>query len=723
MNRILFMCIAFFSYCAAEAQSMAINSDGSTADASALLDVKSTAKGVLVPRMTKAEKNTIPAPANGLLVYQTGPDSTGFHYYDGTAWKWLAAAANTPQGWLTTGNVGTTTSNFLGTIDDVPLSFRQNNNWTGRLDAATRNYYIGGGAGALAGGNTNVAMGDSALRSGTASQAVVIGGQAGKNNNSTGSIVIGYEAAAANTTPGVAIGYQSQRLPGSATNTSVGSFTMIAGATGSFNTALGYTAMQQNGGGIGNTGIGSGTLNFNIASHFNTAVGYNAMNRFLRGASNDAFGAGALSGVDTSLNSTALGGSALTGSFGTVDTSVNNVAIGYLSQNGVRNSRGNVSVGAQTMVNNSYGSYNTALGDSALRFSGSGNRNVMVGKSAGLTAFNSNENVYVGAFSGNQTPFFGFSTSNNTFIGHRSGISTIDGAAKNTFVGDSSGLAVTSGTHNTFIGANAGSGVGFGNLTNATAIGYRAYATESNTLILGGINGVNGATADTRVGIGTTTPSTGSLFSVTNNFMVQPSGSLQYSNSVGNMAVMFESGTGNADRMVIAHSPGFLNYGLQYQDASDKFNFLSAGLPVQTVDLTNLRVGVNTSSPNSTLHVDGSFAVGTSMGVTGGGLATPAALDGLKGYIGLSPSGGNDYYELPDPATCPGRIYYIRNNNNPGADYAFIRSAGAGQICSGGGACLGAGTYYTITTGNPNPVPKTVICISDGTNWTVGRID
>jgi hypothetical protein len=44
------------------------------------------------------------------------------------------------------------------------------------------------------------------------------------------------------------------------------------------------------------------------------------------------------------------------------------------------------------------------------------------------------------------------------------------------------------------------------NLTNATAIGANASVTQSNSLVLGSINGVNGATADTSVGIGTTAP-------------------------------------------------------------------------------------------------------------------------------------------------------------------------------------------------------------------------
>lgn len=63
------------------------------------------------------------------------------------------------------------------------------------------------------------------------------------------------------------------------------------------------------------------------------------------------------------------------------------------------------------------------------------------------------------------------------------------------------------------------------------------------------------------------------------------------------MINMFASGIANADRMVIAHSPAFANYGLQYQDSSDKFHFLANGSAVMTVDLGNSRVGIGQSSP------------------------------------------------------------------------------------------------------------------------------
>lgn len=65
------------------------------------------------------------------------------------------------------------------------------------------------------------------------------------------------------------------------------------------------------------------------------------------------------------------------------------------------------------------------------------------------------------------------------------------------------------------------------------------------------------------------------------------------------MMEMFASGTVNADRMVIAHSPAFPTWGLQYQDNVDRFNFLEGGTTVMTVNL----------SQYTPLVVNGNFAV------------------------------------------------------------------------------------------------------------------
>ncbi len=81
------------------AQGVGINTTGADADASAMLDVSSTTKGFLPPRMTEAEKNAISSPATGLLVYQTNGTS-GLYYYNGSSWETFA--------------VGTVGTHFIG---------------------------------------------------------------------------------------------------------------------------------------------------------------------------------------------------------------------------------------------------------------------------------------------------------------------------------------------------------------------------------------------------------------------------------------------------------------------------------------------------------------------------------------------------------------------------------------------------------------------------------
>jgi hypothetical protein len=68
---------------AVQAQSVAINTDGSAADNSAILDVKATDKGVLIPRMLDTDRTGITNPATGLIVYQTN-GTAGFYYNAGT---------------------------------------------------------------------------------------------------------------------------------------------------------------------------------------------------------------------------------------------------------------------------------------------------------------------------------------------------------------------------------------------------------------------------------------------------------------------------------------------------------------------------------------------------------------------------------------------------------------------------------------------------------------
>jgi hypothetical protein len=74
------------------AQGVAINNDGSEADGSAMLDITSTTKGVLIPRMTNAQKEAISDPATGLIVYDT--DDSSLSMYDGDGWERLISYGN-----------------------------------------------------------------------------------------------------------------------------------------------------------------------------------------------------------------------------------------------------------------------------------------------------------------------------------------------------------------------------------------------------------------------------------------------------------------------------------------------------------------------------------------------------------------------------------------------------------------------------------------------------
>ena len=73
-------------------QSVSISNNAVTADTSAMLDINSTEKGLLIPRMTAQQKIAIPTPATGLLVYQTDGDP-GFYYFNGTGWLLLITSA------------------------------------------------------------------------------------------------------------------------------------------------------------------------------------------------------------------------------------------------------------------------------------------------------------------------------------------------------------------------------------------------------------------------------------------------------------------------------------------------------------------------------------------------------------------------------------------------------------------------------------------------------
>ncbi|MEO5592289.1 MAG: hypothetical protein ABIR15_20620 [Chitinophagaceae bacterium] len=97
----------------AVSQNIGINATGALPDASAMLDVSATSKGMLVPRMTSAQRTTIAAPAKGLLVFDN--ETTSFWFYNGNVWVELVATGTGVSNWSlngthiynnNTGNVG-----------------------------------------------------------------------------------------------------------------------------------------------------------------------------------------------------------------------------------------------------------------------------------------------------------------------------------------------------------------------------------------------------------------------------------------------------------------------------------------------------------------------------------------------------------------------------------------------------------------------------------------
>lgn len=113
------------------AQSVAINDDGSEPDASSILDIKSSIKGLLIPRMSTALRNLIPAPATGLMVYDT--DLSTFFYYNGGIWVELAGGGGSSL-WSVNGNhIFNSNAGNVGIGTNDP-------DWKLTVRTATRNY-------------------------------------------------------------------------------------------------------------------------------------------------------------------------------------------------------------------------------------------------------------------------------------------------------------------------------------------------------------------------------------------------------------------------------------------------------------------------------------------------------------------------------------------------------------------------------------------------------
>ncbi len=457
------------------AQSVAINNTGATANTSAILDVSSNNKGVLVPRMTKAQKNAIATPAIGLLIYQGIPDSIGFHYYNGNAWIWLQPQAG--NDWKTTGNAGTDTAvNFIGTTDNEPILLKQNNQPIGLLNSNNGTYFLGAVAGrSNTTGAQNIAIGDSSLYANTTGESNVALGYKSLKNNVTGS----------NNT---AVGYQALRLGSNSQN----------------NSAFGAFALARITGGLNNVAVGVSSLSENTNGNFNTAVGVGSLQRNAAGSANNSFGGQALQNNTTGSNNNSMGYNSLQ----STTTGSRNVAIGTAALYSNRTGNSNIGIGANSLLSNLNGSNNVALGDSAAQNS-IGSDIVAIGSKSLFNNTTGEDNVAVGTRSlfANSIGYLNVALGNYALYSNSSGYS-------NTAIGYNALYANTTGQGN----LAAGDGALTRNTTASGNVGLGYFALNNNTT--GGNNTAIGefAMRDNSTGLNNVAIGAKSLRSKVNGF-------------------------------------------------------------------------------------------------------------------------------------------------------------------------------------------------------------
>jgi hypothetical protein len=232
-----------------------------TPDNSAVLDINSSEKGLLIPRMSLQQRNAINNPADGLMVYQTG-EQGGFYFFEGKTNEWkpiteAKAVAGIDGDWTLQGNAASA-GDFIGTTNDQPLTFRVNLFRVGYIDnSGYSNFFLGKQSGintvntgsifGLDGGGFNVSMGEQALW---------------QNTTGAFNVAYGFRALRFNTT-----GYF---------NTALGREPLTNNTTGFENTALGPYSLYSNTVGNLNFGIGKRALFNNIDGHNNLAIGVEA---------------------------------------------------------------------------------------------------------------------------------------------------------------------------------------------------------------------------------------------------------------------------------------------------------------------------------------------------------------------------------------------------------------------------------------------------------------
>ena len=260
MKYILLLIISFCLATVSFAQTNTFPSSGAagigttTPDASSKLEIVSTTKGILIPRMTLTQRNAIAKPATSLLIYQTN-STPGFYYYTGSAWKAVSSVSS---------GANVNLSNLSSTKVNAALLPDSNNKRSlGNSTKAWKNLF-------------------------TSADATINGITVGRGlNGSSGDVALGYLALSSNKG-----GYQ---------NTAVGDAALQNNITGGYNVAMGLSALQANTGGFSNTSVGQRSMYVNTTGGNNTAIGFNSLSSNTAGNYNVANGN--LAGYDNTTGS------------------------------------------------------------------------------------------------------------------------------------------------------------------------------------------------------------------------------------------------------------------------------------------------------------------------------------------------------------------------------------------------------------------------------------
>lgn len=453
MKKIIFAVLAFLTV-SVHAQ---VGIGTSSPNSSAQLDISSTERGLLVPRMTAAQVAAIASPAAGLLVYQTD-NTPGFYYFDGSAWTLIhSGILSVPNG-----GTGSSSQNFVDLSTDQAIGGVKTFTSDILANSVTASSYI------VPGGNSSQFLkADGSVDNNTYLTATDV--SSGYLPLTGGTLTGGLNGTSASFNNDVIMGQNTQRSTPSLKLVGFSS----SGVTGGGGLELG------DGGAVNMRIYRTETNNFNISTtaSFYPYLGINA-DTYDPAYTLDINGT---LGVRTNASIT---GTLNVGGITTFakDMSVNGLIVGKGAGQGDQNT----AIGANALGSGT-GTRNTAVGYGAMQsYTGTSfDNNTSLGYSnlVGLTTGSANTSVGAEAMTSLTTG------TNNTGIGNHALLNTTGN--DNTGLGSSSGASVNTGSQNTLIGS--GSDVSDGTINNSTAIGYGAIVDVSNKIQLGnaGVTAVN----------------------------------------------------------------------------------------------------------------------------------------------------------------------------------------------------------------------------------------